>query len=153
MRLLFWSVLLFALWLILTANFQTANLFIGLGLSFFVALLYDKMFQHKEFEMLNPFWMVVYVLVLIKNLIISNFQIAKRVLSKDMQLNPAIVAVKTDLTSDWKKLLLANSVTLTPGTLTLDVKNDMLYIHIIECKDIQTKENITKEIEQIIQKI
>ena len=153
MRLLYWTTLLFTLWLILSSNLQMANIFIGLGISFFVALLYTKMFQHKEFEMINPFWFGVYLLVLLKNLILSNFKVAKRTLSKDMKLNPAIVAVKTELDSEWKKLLLANSITLTPGTLTLDVKGDMLYIHTIECKDIQTKENITKEFEQIIKKI
>ena len=55
--------------------------------------------------------------------------------------------------SDWKKLLLANSITLTPGTLTLDIEDDTLYIHIIECKDMANKELITKEFEDIISKI
>jgi multicomponent Na+:H+ antiporter subunit E len=103
--------------------------------------------------MLNFFWLFVYLLVLIKNLIISNIQIAKRTLSKDMKLDPAIVAVKTELKSDWKKLLLANSVTLTPGTLTLDVKGDTLFIHTIECKNIEDKYKITEEFERVIAKI
>jgi len=153
MRLLFWTVLLFGMWMILTANIQVANIFIGLGVSFSIALFYVKMFSNEKVEMINPYYLLVYVLILIKNLITSNLQIAKRTLSPDMKLNPAIVAVKTELKSDWKKLLLANSITLTPGTLTLDIKEDMLYIHIIECKDIAMKENITKEFENIIGKI
>jgi multicomponent Na+:H+ antiporter subunit E len=153
MRLLFWTVLLFALWLVLTANLQVANLIIGGGISFGIALIYSKLFIHADFEIINPYWFFVYLLVLLKNLIISNLQIAKRVLSPDMRLSPAIVAVKTELTSDWKKLLLANSVTLTPGTLTLDIQKDILYIHVIECKNISNKEEIIKEFEQIIAKI
>ena len=153
MRLLFWTILLFTMWLILTANVQIANIIIGLGVSFSTALLYLKMFQHTAFEMINPFWLSIYILVLIKNLIISNLQIAKRILSKDMNLKPAIVAVETELTSEWKKLLLANSITLTPGTLTLDVKDNMLYIHVIECKNIEDKKKITQEFEEIINKI
>lgn len=153
MRILFWTTLLFGVWMILTANVQVVNILVGLGISFSIALLYTKMFSHAKIEMINPYYLGVYILVLVKNLIISNLHIAKRVLSPDMKLNPAIVAVKTELTSDWKKLLLANSITLTPGTLTLDIKDDMLYIHIIECKDIAMKENITQEFEAVIKKI
>ena len=153
MRLLFWSILLFCVWMILSDNSEISNILVGLSVSFGVALVQTKLFSDKEFEFINPFWFLIYLLVLAKNLIISNLQIAKRVLSPDMKLAPAIVAVKTDLKSDWKKLLLANSVTLTPGTLTLDVKDDMLYIHIIEFRDGDDKGSITKEFENVIAKI
>jgi multicomponent Na+:H+ antiporter subunit E len=141
------------MWLILTANFQTANIFIGLGVSFSLSLLYEKIFSHEKIELINPYYLIVYLLILAKNLILSNLQIAKRTLSPDMKLSPAIVAVKTELKSDWKKLLLANSITLTPVTLTLDVKGDTLYIHVLECKDMQNKADITREFEKIIEKI
>ena len=153
MRLIFWTILLLSIWLILTRNFHMANIFVGIGVSFSISLLYIKMFKHSEFEFINPFWLFIYILVLLKNLVISNMQIAIRILSKDMNLKPKIVAVKTELKSDWKKLLLANSITLTPGTLTLDIKDDTLFIHMIECENIEDKEKITKEFEDIIAKI
>jgi len=153
MRLLSWTLLLFTMWLILTSSLHVTNILIGLGISFSIALLYIKLFKDKIFEAINPFWFGIYVLVLLKNLIISNMQIAKRTLSKDMKLSPAIVAVKTELKSDWKKLLLANSITLTPGTLTLDVKDDILYIHVIEYHEGESKELLTQEFEDVIAKI
>jgi multicomponent Na+:H+ antiporter subunit E len=153
MRLIFWSILLFVLWLILSANLEIANIIIGIVVSFSISILYITLFEHSEFEFIHPIWFLIYVFVLCKNLILSNIQIAKRVLSRDMKLSPAIVAVKTDLKSDWKKLLLANSITLTPGTLTLDIKEDILYIHVIEFRDGDSKENLTKEFEKIIAKI
>ena len=153
MRLLFWTVLLFALWMVLTANFQIFNIVVGIAVSFSIALLYTKLFAHKAFEFISPVWFMVYLYVLLKNLILSNLQISKRILSKDMKLSPAIVAVKTNLESDWKKLLLANSITLTPGTLTLDIKDDTLFIHVIEYHEDSIKEDITKEFEDIIAKI
>jgi len=153
MRLLFWSVLLFTLWLVLTANTQVANIIIGLGVSVSIALLYIKLFAQNNFEFINPLWLGVYILVLLKNLITSNIDIAKRTLSRDMKLAPAIIAVKTNLTSDWKKLLLANSITLTPGTLTLDIKDNILYIHMIEFREGDNKESVIKEFEDIIAKI
>ena len=153
MRLLFWTLLLFILWLILTSNFQMSNILIGAAVSFSIALLYTKLFVHKAFEFISPVWLLVYLFVLLKSLIISNLQISKRILSRDMKLSPAIVAVKTNLESDWKKLLLANSITLTPGTLTLDIVDDTLFIHVIEYHEGSNKENITKEFEDIIAKI
>ena len=154
MRVLFWSILLFCVWLVLSANTQMANIVVGIVISFSIALLYTKLFAKEDkFEIINPFWFFVYLLVLAKNLITSNLQIAKRVLSKDMKLAPQIVEVKTELKSDWKKLLLANSITLTPGTLTLDIKDDYLEIHTIEFKEGSSKEDITKEFEYIIKKI
>ena len=153
MRLLFWTVLLFALWMVLTSNVQIFNIVVGLAVSFSIALLYTKLFTHKAFEFISPVWFMVYLYVLLKNLILSNLQISKRILSKDMNLSPAIVAVKTNLESDWRKLLLANSITLTPGTLTLDIKDDTLFIHVIEYNEGSNKEDITKEFEDIIAKI
>lgn len=153
MRSFFWTILLFLMWMILTANLEIANIFIGLGVSFFVSVLYTKMFAHEKLEFINPYYFGVYLLILIKNLIISNIQIAIRTLSPDMKLSPMVVEVKTKLKSDWKKLLLANSITLTPGTLTLDIKEDTLFIHVIECKNTQDKDKITKEFEDIIAKI
>ena len=151
MRIFFWTILLFAIWMTLTANLELANIFIGLGVSFLLSVLYSKMFSHEKIELINPYYLGVYLLVLFKNLIISNIQIAIRTLSPDMKLAPKIVEVKTELKSDWKKLLLANSITLTPGTLTLDIVDDVLFIHVIEYKE--NEDAITKEFEEIIAKI
>ncbi|MEA1892873.1 MAG: Na+/H+ antiporter subunit E, partial [Campylobacterota bacterium] len=107
-RLFFWTFLLFGMWLILTSSLHVENILVGFGVSFSIALLYIKLFEHSKFETISPYWLFRYLLVLIKNLIISNIQIAKRVVSKDMKLKPAIVSVKTELKSEWKKLLLAN---------------------------------------------
>ena len=153
MRLLWWSILLFFMWLVLTSSLHVDNILVGIAVSFSIALLYTKMFTHHKFEFINPVYFLVYLFILLKNLILSNLQISKRILSKDMKLSPAIVSVKTNLKSDWKKLLLANSITLTPGTLTLDIKDDMLFIHVIEYDEGSNKENIIKEFEDIIAKI
>ena len=55
--------------------------------------------------------------------------VAYRVLHPKMPINPGIVRVPVTLHSDYGKTLLANSITLTPGTLTLDVKNQNFYVH------------------------
>ena len=153
MRIFLWTALLFGVWLVLTNSIAFANIVVGLIVSVTIALLYTRSFKENEVEMISPYWLGVYIVVFLKNIIISNIQISKRILRKDMKLAPAIVAVKTNLESDWKKLLLANSITLTPGTLTLDVKGDMLYIHTIEYDKEKKKEDIIKEFEDVISRI
>jgi multicomponent Na+:H+ antiporter subunit E len=140
------------MWMILTANLHVSNIVIGMGISFLIAQLTTRLFE-DTFEPINPYYLGVYLLVLLKNLIISNLQITKRTLSRDMHLAPAIIAVPTTLESDWKKLLLANSITLTPGTLTIDIKESTLYIHVIEYHEGEDKRLLIKAFEDAIAKI
>jgi len=70
----------------------------------------------------------------------ANFDVAYRVLHPRMPIKPGIVLIKTKLASDSGKLALANSITLTPGTLTMDVRGDNLLIHWINVKSEDTEE-------------
>ena len=70
----------------------------------------------------------------------ANFDVAARVLNPKLPLNPGFVKVKTNLEGNASKLFLANSITLTPGTLTMEVEGDSLYIHWIDVKSPEEKE-------------
>ena len=153
MRFIFWTSMLFIIWIVLTDSFEMANIILGITLSIGISILYINMFKEKEFEFINPFWLFIYFYILIKNIIKSNIYLANILVRKDLNLTPAIVAVPTRLESDWKKLLLANSITLTPGTLTLDIKDNILFIHIIEYKEGTDKLDITREFEDVIKNI
>lgn len=83
----------------------------------------------------------------------ANLDVARRVLSIKIPLNPGIVKVKTDLKSDFGKLTLANSITLTPGTLSIDVEDDYIYIHTIDVKgktESENQANISGPFEKIL---
>jgi multicomponent Na+:H+ antiporter subunit E len=77
----------------------------------------------------------VYLLIMLKEIILANLDVAYRVLHPKMPIRPGIVKVKPDIESDMGKLVLANSITLTPGTLSIDYIDDSLYIHWIYVKD------------------
>lgn len=66
-------------------------------------------------------------------LVKSNLDVARRVLTPSLPIRPAVVEVTTSLRSPLGKLLLANSITLTPGTLTVDVQDDRILVHWIDC--------------------
>lgn len=73
-------------------------------------------------------------------LVKSNIQVAIAVLTPQKSLKPGIVAVPIDLKTDWGIVLLANSITLTPGTITLDISKDkkIIYVHCIALEDPQS---------------
>jgi multicomponent Na+:H+ antiporter subunit E len=66
--------------------------------------------------------------------VLSNFDVARRVLSPKLDINPGIVKVRTRLKNPVGRLILANSITLTPGTLSVDIVDDHLYIHWVDVK-------------------
>ncbi|SFZ98251.1 Na(+) H(+) antiporter subunit E [hydrothermal vent metagenome] len=137
----------------MTSALNLQNIFVGIVVSFAIAILYNSMFKDGKIDKFSIKGVINYMYILIKNLILSNIEINKKILGKNKKFNTAIVSVKTDLTSDWKKLLLANSITLTPGTLTMEIKGDMLYIHNIEFKKGSDTKEIIREFEEAIAKI
>ncbi len=72
---------------------------------------------------------LLYIPAFLWEVIKSNVDVAYRVLHPRMPINPGIVRVPVTLKSDYGKTILANSITLTPGTLTLDVKGQNFYVH------------------------
>jgi len=76
----------------------------------------------------------VYLIVLLWEVVKANFDVAYRVLHPQMPIKPGIVVIKTSLKPDIAKLILANSITLTPGRFTLDIIADELLIHWVNVK-------------------
>lgn len=123
---------MFLLWLLLTFNLQINNIIVGLVAALIVTLLFGHRFLEDWQKFYNPLryiWGFVYLVVFIWECIKANFDVAYRVLSPKMPIKPGIVKVRCNLKSDIGKAFLANSVTMTPGTITVDVLGDDLYIH------------------------
>jgi multicomponent Na+:H+ antiporter subunit E len=86
----------------------------------------------------------------------ANFDVAYRVLHPKMPISPGIVKVKTKLKSEIGIAFLANSITLTPGTFTVDLKGQHLYIHCINVKHMDVEEaskDILERFEKLLIKI
>jgi multicomponent Na+:H+ antiporter subunit E len=95
---------------------------------------------------LAPFYMVRYLAYFFTQLALSNFDVARRIVSPDLPINPSLVEVSTGLSSDLGRMLLANSITLTPGTLTVEAKGDRMLIHWIDCPTGSDLESATRAI-------
>ena len=83
---------------------------------------------------------ICYVPIFFYECVKANLDVAYRVVHPKMPIKPGIVAIRTSLKSDVGKLMLANSITLTPGTLTLDVSEEHLFIHWINVESTDTEE-------------
>ena len=87
------------------------------------------------------FWLLVYLPVFFYYLIKANFDVVYRAIHPAMPINPGIVKIKTDLKTQSGLTALANSITLTPGTMTVDLTdNGILYVHWINVKSTETEE-------------
>ena len=103
-------------------------------------------------------WFLYYVPIFIWECFKANIDVAYRVIHPDMPIHPGIVKVKTSLKSDTGLTFLANSITLTPGTLSVDIDREkrFLYVHWIEVKekDIEKATGLVAErFERILKRI
>lgn len=80
---------------------------------------------------------LVFLLVFIRELLIANVRVAWEVITPGLSLTPAIVRVPTDCRTEWETLILANALTMTPGTLSLEVDTERgdLFVHSLYVDD------------------
>lgn len=152
-------LVLFIIWLFLTSSLDPQEVIIGAILSLVIGALTYEVFTERGLENLNPkrvLYFIAYIPYFLWAMILANLDVAYRVLHPKRPIKPGIVECKTVLTNNTGKLALANSITLTPGTITLDVKGDRYFIHWIDVKDESVEgasEKITKPFEKFLKVI
>ena len=137
MRYLALFLLTFGFWLLLTFDLDPANLLAGAVAALISSLLFTKYFFRKVVKFIQPlryFWLLVYLVIFTWECIKANFDVAYRVLHPAMPIRPGIVKVKLELQSDFARIMLANSITMTPGTISVDIIGDELFVHWIYIK-------------------
>lgn len=98
--------------------------------------------QLRYFSLKNVMWMLAYVPYLLYKIIQANIDVALRVLNPKLPINPGFIKVKVDSKDKLYKLMLANSITLTPGTLTCEIKDELLIVHTVDEKAYKNRENV-----------
>lgn len=107
---------------------------VGIVVSLCIALFTGNIFVTRPHVFKDParyFWFAYFIPVFLWELLKANLDVAYRVIHSDRPINPGIVKVKTILKSETGLTFLANAITLTPGTMTVDLDRDngYLYIH------------------------
>ncbi len=126
------SVVLFAFWLVLSGSLNLIDLAFGLILSVLFGVWAAKTLWAEDAPVLTARQagqFVLYIPHLLKNMVVSALQVAEVVLDPRMPIDPIIVGHRTPFKREVTRVAYANSITLTPGTLTVDVENNTFYIH------------------------
>lgn len=126
-------ILLLLLWVILNGRITTEILCVGVVL---VSGISHFMYKHLgyvpsgEGRLLRKiFWSLYFLVLLVVEVVKSGFMIMKFVMEKEIDIQPQIVVFPVKLKSEFLKIILAHSITLTPGTITLNIEDDLFYVH------------------------
>lgn len=125
-------LIIFILWLLLTWSLALQEIIVGVAVALLLSLALHDVFLQGSEKLMQPrryFWFLAYLPVYSYYVVQANFDVAYRVLHPELPIRPGIVKVHTSMKSDMGRTFLANSITLTPGTLTVDIIGDHLYIH------------------------
>ena len=140
-------LLFFAVWMILNGKVTLVICLFGLGIS---AVLFAFICRYMDYSIrkerllfrLIPLFLQ-YFWVLVKEIVKANVAVLKLIVSPELQPEPAIVYFDTDLKTGLAKVLLANSITLTPGTITVSVEDNRFCVH---CLDRELAEGVENSV-------
>lgn len=141
-----WNVLLALMWVALTGTFAPANLLLGFGLGFLVLFFARRIVGSAGYatKLAQALGLAGYFLW---ELLLANLRVAYDVLTPRPHMRPGVIAIPLDARTDAEIALLANLITLTPGTLSLDVAADRrtLYIHAMYIDDVEATRRKIKD--------
>lgn len=131
MRFLFTTILLFCFWLLLSGETNPILVFSGIISSLLVSYLSkDLLISERDLRkgLLRFINFLKYLPYLIYEIILANIDLVYRVLHPKLPIDPVIVKFSSDLETDFCIVIYANSITLTPGTVTIDVDKKKEFI-------------------------
>lgn len=126
------NILLTLIWVFLTGGYEFNNFFFGFVLSFIILWIIssnDDKSEKKYFKIVPK--VISFIFFFLWEMVKANIQVAYEVITPPHNMKPGIVSLPLDAKTDLEITLLANLITLTPGTLSLDVSSDrsVLYVH------------------------
>lgn len=134
-----WNLLLALIWTVATGEFTLQNLAVGFLLAYLILL-----FTHPFVGTLGysaKMWKAIsFIGFFLRELVRANLRVAYDVATPSFHMRPGVVAIPLDAETDGEITLLANLISLTPGTLSLDVSDDrkVLFVHSMFIDDPET---------------
>ncbi|MBS4031829.1 MAG: Na+/H+ antiporter subunit E [Clostridiales bacterium] len=129
------TVILLGFWFLMSPTLSVVNIIIGtsccLGITYFWSPDLFRPGSPMGFTPIQVIKLMGYLVHLGYNILIANFAVAKIVLSPKMPISPGFILLQTKLRKELSRVLYANSITLTPGTITIDLNGDRLLVHAI----------------------
>jgi multicomponent Na+:H+ antiporter subunit E len=150
MRLFIINILLMFVWVLITAHFDIINFIVGFAFSYIaIWVSLGQRGKSKYFKKLPA--MIAFFFYFVWEFLIANFYVFYDIVTLKHHMNPAIVAVPLTVNTEMEITIFANLITLTPGTLSLDVSNDkkVIYVHTMYLKN---KEQFISELKNGLEK-
>jgi multicomponent Na+:H+ antiporter subunit E len=142
LRALSLGVLLFAFWLVLSGHYTPLLLTLGVASTVLVVYLALRMDVVDEeglpLNMGGRFW--IYMPWLMKEILVANLHVAKIILTPRLPISPVLIRFESSQKTDLGKVIFANSITLTPGTITTGIYGQQLEIHSLTWSDVDGRE-------------
>ena len=140
-------LIFFLIWVIFNGQFTPEIAVFGLIIAGLMYAFICKFMGYKpraDIIMAKKFfYLIQYVFILVKEIVKANCAVSRMITSSRYELEPAVVRFKTDLKSAPARIMLANSITLTPGTITVSLTGDEYVVH---CLDKSLAEGINSSI-------
>lgn len=129
-------LLFFLTWIVFNGRFTLEIALFGIAVSlsvfWFVCRFMDYSIK-KELRLYQRIPGVFqYVYYLVKEIVAANIAVSRMILTRKEQMEPVIVHIHSNLKSETARVILANSITLTPGTITVSLTEDELLVHCLD---------------------
>lgn len=138
-------ILFFLLWVVFNGKLNLEITLFGIVISgamyWFICKYMDYSFQKDRRKIRKCYLAIEYVFVLVWEIIKANFQVIYFIMTSKYEMEPVLIRFHTDLKTDAARVALANSITLTPGTITVSLEDDEYCVH---CLD----KDLAKDIDQ-----
>ena len=138
------GVVLLGFWLALSGHYTPMLISFGVGSSIFVVWVAHRMdvVDHEGVPLHLTWRFLVYFPWLMKEVFVANLQVAKLILDPKMPISPRMVVFHGSQVTDLGRVIYANSITLTPGTITTGVEGKEYQIHALSAADLETGEEL-----------
>jgi multicomponent Na+:H+ antiporter subunit E len=149
------NLLIGVIWMFLSESYSFASFLVGFVIGAALLFLLNR-FIPDSFYFKQVKAIIYLIFLFIKELILANIEVLKWVYKPKLNFQPGIIALPIDVKKNWEITLLANLITLTPGTLSVDVSRDQryIYIHAIDLPDVnQTIVGIKDSFEKAIREV
>ncbi|MCK4258297.1 MAG: Na+/H+ antiporter subunit E [Halanaerobiales bacterium] len=140
----FWgkAIILYIFWILLSWNFDLQHLLLGLVISFLVTSFSENFLltpdERPLFSITNFYYFLIFLFKLIWEMIKANLKVAYLVLHPKLPISPGMIEFRTRLETDLAKVIYANAITLTPGTLTVEIEDDLFTVHGLTSSDLES---------------
>lgn len=145
MRTIIATILIFFFWFMLSGHTESLLIVLGILSSLLSIYLSHRMniIDNESYPFHLSSRLLRYYPYLAKEIILANIDVIKRILKPGNSISPQVITLPASKQTDLSKVIYANSITLTPGTVTLDLSGDELKIHALSkeaAEDLQTGE-------------